>query len=302
MNTELRWPPLVLSEWQDTYDTLHMWTQMVGKVCLAYTPKQNHYWNIAFHLTPIGLTTPTLNLGERSLAMTFDFVDHLLRFEVSDGREVTLPLEPQTVAEFYSRFQDRLHRLDISPKIWPMPVEFEHPIPFKQDTTHRSYDRAHVEAYWQACLSMQPVFEEFRCGFLGKCSPLHFFWGGFDLALTRFSGRRAPDRPDADEVQRESYSHEVISHGFWPGGGFIPEAAFYAYSSPEPAGFSSAKVKPKAAFYDAKGFKEFILPYEAVRTSPTPEADLRAFFDTTYSAAADLAGWNRADLERAVPA
>jgi Family of unknown function (DUF5996) len=293
-----RWPPLPLEAWRDTYATLHMWTQIVGKVCLALMPPANHFWNIAFQISARGLVTPALPLGgNRALTMVFDFIDHQLVMQCSDGGQVRIPLEPRTVAEFYRLVMDALHRLGVDVRIWPMPVEVPDPIRFDRDELHRSYDPQSAHAFWQILVGIKPILERFRCDFIGKCSPVHFFWGSFDVAVTRFSGRRAPERPGADVITREAYSHEVISHGFWPGSGAVAEPAFYAYAAPEPAGFKDAAVQPAAAVYN-RDFNEFILPYEAVRTAASPAEDLTAFLASTYDAAATLAGWNRADLER----
>jgi hypothetical protein len=294
-----RWPPLPYEAWLDTYATLHLWTQVVGKICLALTPLQNHFWNITFRLTPRGLVTPTLFHGERRFTILFDFVAHELRIQTSDGAIERLALEPRSVAEFYRLTMAALHTLDLDVRIWPVPVEVPVPVRFDADTTHSAYDRGAASAFWQALVAMQPVFEQFRSGFIGKSSPVHFFWGSFDLAVTRFSGRRAPEMPDGDAVAREAYSHEVISHGFWPGGAPLPEAAFYAYAVPEPEGLKTAAVTPAAAHYHA-AMSEFILPYDAVRSSAQPEQDLLAFLESSYTAAADLAHWDRQNLERAV--
>ena len=291
------WPALPLETWRDTYATLHRWTQVVGKVCLALTPTVNHYWNIAFQVTPRGLTTPALSTSTQTFTLVFDFVAHQLVFHSSDGRTDSIPLEPMTVAEFYRRAMDFLHRMGVDVRIWPMPVEIPDPIRFTEDSEHRSYDPGSARAFHEILLAIKPVFESFRCSFVGKCSPVHFFWGSFDLAVTRFSGRRAPARPDADRITREAYSHEVISHGFWPGNDAVREAMFYAYAAPEPAGLKEASVLPAAAFY-SKEFSEFFLPYEAVRTAADPAGDLTAFLNSTYDVSAKLAGWNRAELER----
>jgi hypothetical protein len=291
------WPALPLQRWRDTYATLHMWTQVVGKVCLALTPLKNHYWNIAFHVTPAGLATPVMFHRDRTLQITFDFIRHELRFEVSDGECRRIPLEPRSVADFYALVMKTLEGLGIQVRIWTMPVEIPDPIRFTEDTIHHTYDPAQAHAFWSALVVMKPVFEDFGCQFLGKCSPVHFFWGSFDLAVTRFSGKRAPERPDADLMTREAYSHEVISHGFWPGSGPVQEAAFYAYAAPPPNGLAQAKVEPAAAGWSTE-LGEFILPYEAVRQSGDPEAALTAFLETTYEAGARLAGWNRDELER----
>lgn len=290
------WPPLPYDIWKDTYATLHMWTQVVGKVALALAPPLNHSWAIAMQVTPRGLATRRLKHGERSFVMEFDFVDHRLVVRVSDGREESLPLVPQTVAAFYAAVMSWLERMGLGVKIWPMPVEIPEPIRFDQDSVHRSYEPELANRFWQILVRVEDAFTRDRCTFIGKCSPAHFFWGSFDLAVTRFSGRPAPPR-EGPAFMREAYSHEVISHGFWPGSGPILEPAFYAYAVPEPAGLKDAKVRPDAAYYH-RDLGEFILPYDAVRTSASPEAAIRAFIDSTYERAADLAGWDRAALER----
>jgi len=297
MSDAPRWPALPLDAWRDTYATLHMWMQVVGKVCLALTPPTNHFWNIAFQITARGLTTPAMYADSRVLTMTFDFLDHQLVVQSSDGRTERIPLAPRTVAEFYRTVMETLRRLDVDVHIWPMPVEVPNPIRFDRDDVHRSYDAAAAQAFWRILVAIKPVLERFRCEFVGKCSPVHFFWGSFDVAVTRFSGRRAPERPGADAMTREAYSHEVISHGFWPGGGPIAEPVFYAYAAPEPPGFKTAAVRPSAAFYSTE-LNEFFLPYDAVRTAASPDDELTAFLASTYDAAAALAGWNRAELER----
>jgi len=294
------WPALPLDQWRDTRDTLQMWMQMAGKVCLALTPRVNHFWNIAFHLTPRGIITPLMWQNGRTFTVLFDLTSHAVVIEMSDGNRETIPLRPETVAAFYQRFMDTLHRMGVDVRIWTMPVEVEGPIRFTKDETHRSYDAAAAHTFHQVLLAIAPVLQQFRAEFIGKCSPVHFFWGSFDLACTRFSGRRAPERPGADAMTRESYSHEVISHGWWPGGGPVNVPAFYAYAAPEPAGLREAPIGPAAAYY-SRDFSEFILPYDAVRQSASPEQDLMAFMRTTYDAAAQLAQWNRAELERIVP-
>jgi len=291
------WPALRPDDWRDTYATLHMWTQIVGKVCLALTPLTNHFWNIAFQVTSSGLATPTITADRRTMTMTFDFIEHQLIVHSSDGRIERVALEPRTVADFYQAVMEALRRLDVRVRIWTTPVEVPHPIPFERDTEHHSYDPLAAHSFWKALVAIKPVFDRFRGGFLGKCSPVHFFWGSFDLAVTRFSGDRAPERPGADSILREAYSHRVISHGFWPGSGAVQQPAFYAYAAPEPDGLKRAAVLPAAAYYDAD-MSEFILPYEAVRTASSPDDDLTAFLHSTYSAAASLAGWNRTELER----
>ena len=291
-----RWPALPLFAWRDTYVTLHMWMQVVGKLTLTTTPLVNHFWNVAFHYTARGLATQPMNVGGRTLTATFDFIFHELVLLASDGAEKRVRLEAKTVAKFHAEVMAALRRMGVAINIWTTPVECEERIAFEQDTKHRSYDAKSAHAFWRALDSMRPVFEDFRCRFVGKCSPLHFFWGAPDLALTRFSGRRAPDLPGADAVEKEAYSHEVISHGFWPGGGEV-DASFYAYARPEHEGFKSARVRPAAARYDT-ALSEFLLPYESVRTSANPEEALMQFLESTYEAAADLARWNRGDLER----
>lgn len=297
-NVHAEWPALALEGWRDTYATLHMWMQVVGKICLALTPRANHWWNITFHITSRGLIAPTMDIGGgRSMTMTFDFISHQLVIQCSDGRVEHVDLAPRTVADFHRALTETLSRMGIHVRIWTMPVEIPDPIRFEQDTIHHSYDPVAANAFWQVLVAIKPVFERFRCGFIGKCSPVHFFWGSFDLAVTRFSGRRAPERSGADAMTRESYSHEVISHGFWPGSGPIQEPAFYAYAAPEPEGLKTAAIKPVAAYYNTE-LSEFVLPYEAVRTAASPADELTSFLESTYAAAADLAGWNRSELER----
>jgi len=298
--TEASGWPLLPETWRDTYPTLHMWTQIVGKICLALTPTTNHFWNMTLQVTSRGFTTPLLPYRDRAFTMTFDFVTHQLIIQASEGAVEVISLEPRTVADFYLLVMSALRRMDIDVRIWTMPVEVADPIRFEADVTHHSYDSEAANAFWRILVSIERVFERFRSEFIGKCSPVHFFWGSFDLAVTRFSGRRAPERPGADAVERESYSHEVISHGFWPGSGALTAPAFYAYAAPEPAGFKNAPVQPAAAFYSAD-FSEFILSYEAVRAAKSPEADLMAFLTSTYNAGADLAHWNRTELERRLP-
>jgi Family of unknown function (DUF5996) len=293
-----RWPPLPLEGWRDTYATLHMWMQIVGKVCLARTPLVNHFWNIAFHYTPRGLTTLPMRADDGTFTMEFDLTDHALRIVHSDGRAERVPLEPRTVADFYRLVMGALARLGIRVRIWSMPVEIPDPIRFEDDVVHHAYDPAAANTFWRVLLAIEPVFDEFRGGFIGKSSPVHFFWGSFDLALTRFSGRRAPERKDGGSIMREAYSHEVISHGFWPGSGPVQEPAFYAYAAPEPDGLKTAAIEPDDGYYNSE-MGEFVLPYEAVRSTPSPADTLMAFLRSTYDRAATLAGWDRAALERA---
>ena len=299
MSSKEPWPELPLDRWRDTCATLHMWTQIVGKICLALTPRVNHFWNIAFQVSSRGLVTPAMAYGggQRTLNMTFDFVSHELVARCSDGAVRSIPLSPRPVAVFYQDTMRMLHDLGVDVKIWTLPVEVPDPIRFESDTTHASYDPEYAHRFWQALVRIAQVMQDFRAGFIGKCSPVHFFWGSFDLAVTRFSGRKAPERPGADPITREAYSHEVISHGFWPGGGAVPSAAFYAYAAPEPAGFKDAKVLPAEAFY-SRDLSEFILPYDAVRTQPDPAKLLRSFLQSTYEAGAAAAHWDRDSLER----
>jgi hypothetical protein len=277
-----------------------MWSQIAGKICLRLTPRVNHFWNIAFQVTPRGLTTLPMPYDARTFTLTFDFVAHELAIDTSAGERRAVALRAETVAAFYARLMDALKGLGITVRIWTMPVEVPDPIRFEQDDVHRSYDPAAAQTFWQILLAIKPILESFRSEFIGKCSPVHFFWGSFDLAVTRFNGERAPERPGADSITRESYSHKVISHGWWPGGGPFEDAAFYAYAAPEPAGYRDTPVQPSAAFY-VQEFSEFVLPYEAVRAARSPEDELRAFLRSTYDSAAQLAGWNRAELERVAP-
>jgi len=293
----MTWPSLPLEEWKDTCATLHMWTQIVGKVRLEQTPLVNHWWNVPLYVSARGLTTTAMPYGDRFFEMEFDFIDHQLVTKCSDAATASIALKPKSVAKFYAETMEMLRQLGLEVNIWKMPVEIPDPIPFDQDEQHASYDPEYARRCWEVLRASEKVMQEFRSRFIGKCSPVHFFWGSFDLASTRFSGRRAPERPGADPITVESYSHEVISQGFWPGSGLVQEPAFYAYAAPEPAGFKEALVKPAAAFYN-KDMSEFILPYEAVRTSKSPEADLTAFLTTTYDAGANLAKWDRANLER----
>lgn len=291
------WPALPLDSWRATYATLHMWTQVVGKICLEFVPPANHFWNIAFRVDARGLTTPLIPYEGRPFTIRFDFVDHQLAILCSDGGARHFPLEPMSVAEFYRKLMAELAAMGIRVKIWTMPVEIPDPIRFTKDTLHHDYNPDQAHAFWRALVAIAPVFEAFRCEFVGKCSPVHFFWGSFDLAVTRFSGRRAPAKPEMGAMYAEAYSHEVISHGFWPGSGPIQEAAFYAYCVPAPEGFAKSKVMPAAAYYD-EALGEFILPYDAVRTAPDPVGQLLQFMRTTYDAAANLARWDRGELER----
>jgi hypothetical protein len=292
------WPALPYEAWKDTYATLHMWTQVVGKVALARAAPVNHSWGIAFLLTPRGLRTHLLTHDPRTFSISFDFIDHQLLIETSDGVRRSLPLMARSVAEFYHDVMSALDGIGLPVRIWSMPVEIASPIRFEEDHDHRSYDREYVERWWQIVVRVHQVLTECRCAFIGKCSPVHFFWGSFDMAVTRFSGRLAPPR-EGPAFMREAYSHEVISHGFWPGSAPVLEPAIYAYAVPEPEGLRTAGVQPDGAYYHPE-LREFILPYEAVRAAASPEAAIAAFVDSTYRQAATLGGWDRRALERPV--
>jgi hypothetical protein len=295
------WPELPYTAWRDTCATLHLWTQIVGKLRLALTPWLNHSWHVALHVTARGLATPPMTHHGRDLAIEFDFIDHVLWLRTGDGHVRQIMLRPVAVAEFYAEVTASLRDLGIDVRINEMPNEIPGVVPFPQDRAHASYDRDAAHRFFRVLSRSHAVFSHFRTGFLGKASPVHFFWGSFDLAVTRFSGRRAPAHPGGvpnlpDAVAREAYSHEVSSAGFWPGGGAIDYPAFYSYAYPAPEGFAAARVRPEAAFW-SKDLGEFILPYEAVRTAREPEAVLMAFLQSTYEAAADLAKWDRKELE-----
>jgi hypothetical protein len=296
VNTSERWPALPYAAWKDTYATLHMWTQIVGKVALALAPPLNHCWAIALHVTSRGLATRPLPHTGRFFTLEFDFISQRLLICTSDGVERTMQLEPRSVADFYRELMATLSDMALGVKIWSMPVEIPSPLRFEDDTVHASYDPLFANRFWRIIAQLNELFTERRCGFVGKCSPAHFFWGSFDLALTRFSGRLAPV-PSGPAFVRDAYSHEVISHGFWPGSGPVLEPALYAYAVPDPVGFKDAKVQPDAAFFHQQ-LGEFILPYEAVRTADSPEAAIRAFVDSTYTQGAKLAKWDRTALER----
>ncbi len=294
MNDEV-WPALPYAAWKETYATLHMWSQIVGKVALAKAPPINHGWAIALHVTARGLATRPLPHTHRTFTMELDFIDHALVIRTSDGDQRQLALRPMTVADFYRDVMATLDEMGLPVKIWPMAVEIPSSIRLDADTVHRAYDAELANRFWRILVQVERVFTKGRCGFVGKCSPVHFFWGGFDLAVTRFSGRPAPPR-EGPAFMREAYSHEVISHGFWPGSGPVLELAFYAYAVPEPDGLKEARVRPDAAFYHRE-LNEFILPYEAVRTAASPDEAILAFMDSTYEQAATLGKWNRAALE-----
>jgi hypothetical protein len=291
------WPALPLSEWAGTRDTLHMWTQMVGKLRLALSPRVNHWWEVPLYVSPRGLTTSAIPYPRGIFEAEFDFLAHVLRFTTSLDETRIIPLAPRTVADFYSEFLATLAELGIDRRIWPMPVEIANPIRFDRDTQHAFYDREYARRFWQALMSVDTILKEFRTGFIGKASPVHFFWGSFDLAATRFSGRRAPERAHADKVTLEAYSHEVWSAGWWPGGGDITSPMFYAYAAPEPAGFRNASIGPASASYHSP-LGEFLLPYDAVRQASDPRRALLEFLESTYEAAANLGRWDRAALER----
>jgi hypothetical protein len=299
------WPDLPLSAWAETCDTLQLWTQITGKVCLALTPLINHWWNVTFRVTARGLASPTLPFREAAFDIVFDFLDHRLDIKASDGRRESIALAPMAVADFYGAFMEKLHRLGIDVQIWTTPCEVENAVPFERDRTHAQYDRAFVERFHRTLLRSSRVMNEFRARFVGKASPVHFFWGSFDLAVTRFSGRTAqPPKgvtPNvAAWVMAEAYSHEVSSCGFWPGNGGYGRAAFYVYAYPEPAGYGDTRLRTSEAFYD-QGLGQFILPYDAVRQARDPDALLLGFLQETYEAAAQLAHWDRHALERDAP-
>jgi Family of unknown function (DUF5996) len=291
------WPELPLAAWQDTFATLHMWTQIVGKIRLALTPRINHWWEVALYVNARGLTTSAIPYGDEVFEIQFDFIAHKLTIQTSWNSSKTLRLRPQSVAGFYAEFMSVLRSLNIDVRIWPMPVEIPDPIRFDKDAQHASYDPEYAHRFWEILVICENIFQEFRARFIGKDSPVHFFWGSFDLCVTRFSGRRAPERPGADAVTREAYSHEVISAGFWPGGGEIKGPAFYAYAAPEPQDFARQKVEPAAAFYHPQ-MKEFLLMYDDVRQSGSPREALLSFLQSTYEAGANLARWDRKELER----
>src|SRR5712671_3551055 len=297
MKESQRWPALPLAEWKDTYATLHMWTQIVGKVRLALSPPINHFWGTTLYVSARGLTTSPIPYAKGVFEINFDFIAHTLEIATSLGETRAFRLIPRTVAEFYAKLMDALRSLGIDVKVWPMPVEVPRPVRFNLDESHAAYDGEYAHRFWQILASVDTVFWEFRSRFIGKVSPVHFFWGSFDLAVTRFSGRRAPERSGADAITKEAYSHEVISVGFWPGDGEMKGAAFYAYAAPEPAGFGDRPVRPEKAFY-SKQMSEFFLMYDEVRAAKSPRDALLEFCQSTYEAGADLGKWDRANLER----
>lgn len=290
------WPSLPLQDWKPTYHNLHMWTQIVGKIRLALTPKVNHWWNVPLYVTARGLTTSPIPYGKDAFEIQFDFIDHQLLIHRCDGLQKALQLTPKTVADFYQEFMAMLHDLGIDVSINPKPVEVPDPIPFAEDRSYKAYDPEAAYRCWRILLSCDSVFKRFRGWFLGKSSPVHFFWGSFDLAVTRFSGRRAPERPGADRVTREAYSHEVISAGWWPGGPGMDGPAFYSYTAPEPVGLAAQTVRPESAYYHPD-LKEFVLMYDEVRLASNPEQMLLQFLESTYEAGATIAKWPRSELE-----
>jgi hypothetical protein len=290
------WPALPLEAWQETRDTLHMWTQILGKIRLKLTPHVNHWWQVPFYLTSRGLTTTPIPYGDGTFDATFDFIDHILVLQTSNGRTETIALRPRSVADFYHDVIRALQGLAIDVRIWTKPSEYPNPIRFEEDTRHAAYDAAYAHRFWRILLRTDTILKEFRGRFIGKASPVHFFWGGFDLAVTRFSGRRAPPIAGADSMTREGYSHEVSSCGFWPGTGSVTGAAFYSYAAPEPAGFKDARIRPAAASYN-KEFSNFILMYDDVRSTEDPRAVVLDFLQSTYEAAATLGHWDRENLE-----
>ena len=295
------WPELPYTAWKDTYATLHLWTQIAGKIRLAQTPWLNHSWHVVLYVSARGLTTSPIPFGDRSFQLDFDFLDHVLRASVSDAGQKEIALFPRSVADFYADLMRSLAELGIEVRINELPNEIPDAIRFSEDHAHASYDRDYAERHWRVLLQVNRVLHGFRTSFIGKCSPVHFFWGSFDLAVTRFSGRRAPLHPGGvpnlpDAVTQEAYSHEVSSAGFWPGSAGVEYPAFYSYAYPEPPGFSAAPIRPKEAFY-SNDLREYVLPYDAVRSAPDPDGLLMDFLISTYEAAAVLGKWDRAALE-----
>ncbi len=293
------WPALPFEAWKDTYETLHMWTQIVGKVRMELSPLVNHWWHVTLYVTPRGLTTSSIPYQGRTFAVNFDFIDHNLSILTSDGTSKTLPLIPRSVAAFYQEFMACLHALGIEVTINTLPSEVRNPIRCDEDEVHASYDPIYAQRFWHILVQTDTVLKRYRSPFLGKSSPVHFFWGGFDLVLTVFSGRRAPERPGADRIMREGSSHEEISCGFWPGDERFPAPAFYSYTLPEPPGLKTTTIRPAAAFYSQE-LGEFVLRYDDVRRASSPERALLEFFQSTYEAGATLAKWDREALERRV--
>ena len=299
------WPELNYADWKDTCATLHMWTQIVGKIRLTLTPWTNHSWHVTLYVTSRGLGTSPIPYGNEIFEIYFDFIDHKLLVLKSDGALKTIELKPQTVADFYKAVMSALSELKLPVKIDMVPNEIVNPIPFDQDEQHRAYDPEYANRFWRVLVQADRVFKEFRSRFCGKCSPVHFFWGSFDFAVTRFSGRAAPPHPGGiphlpDAITREAYSQEVSSLGFWPGADVMPQAIFYSYAYPEPAGIAQAKIQPDAASYNPQ-LREFVLPYEAVRTAKSGDETLLEFAQSTYDAASILGKWERAALEEKKP-
>ncbi|UGB36868.1 DUF5996 family protein [Frateuria soli] len=290
------WPSLPYTAWQDTYATLHLYSQVVGKVALALAPPLNHCWGVALHVTPRGLSTGMLPHGSRSFTLAFDFLDHTLEIACTSGATRRLPLASRSIGAFHRALMEALADMGLAVRIWPVTVEMPTPIRLDDDTRTVSYAGAWAQRFWRSLVQVDRVFASWRSDYAGKSSPVNFFWGSFDLAVTRFSGRKAPPRT-GPAFERDAYSHEVISHGFWPGDARLPEAAFYAYAVPQPAGLAEATVQPPQAYFHRE-LSEFILPYEAVRQSASPERTLQAFLQSTWDRAAELGEWDRAALER----
>jgi Family of unknown function (DUF5996) len=301
MTTSKLWPELPLTEWKDTYETLHMWTQIVGKIRLKLTPTQNHWWNCTLYVTPRGLTTSVIPYNGRDFRIEFDFIAHQLVIETADGSTKTIALRPRSVADFYEVTMSALASLGLPVTIWTMPVEVQDRIPFEKDQKHAAYNPEHADRLRRILVQANRVLLEFRSRFTGKVSPVHFFWGGFDLAVTRFSGRTAPEHPGMPNCARfvmvEAYSHEVSSCGFWPGGAPVNDPVFYAYAYPEPQGFKDYPIQPQEAFYH-KEMREFVLPYAVLCATKSPDEVLLTFFQSSYEAAATCANWDRRALER----
>ncbi|HEX5423506.1 MAG TPA: DUF5996 family protein [Candidatus Acidoferrales bacterium] len=297
LSREQSWPALPLAEWRDTCDTLHMWTQIAGKIRLALCPHVNHWWEVPLYVSARGLTTSAIPCSLGNFEIHFDFIEHKLDVVAAWASPAGIRLYARSVADFYGELMRTLESLGIGVKIWPMPQEVPNPIRFDLDSTHASYDPVYANRFWRVLSSIDAALKEFRTRFIGKVSPVHFFWGSFDLAFTMFSGRRAPERPGVDRVTREAYSHEEVSVGWWPGSGDVADANFYGYAAPEPAGFREAPVKPEKAFYDAK-LGEFLLSYDQVRRSSDPREQILSFADSVYSAGATLGKWDRAAIER----
>ncbi len=291
------WPSLPYEEWRETYETLHMWTQIAGKIRLTLSPMLNHWWQVTLYVTSRGLTTSPIPYGNTTFEIVFDFIDHKLAVITSDGKTRYMGLYARSVADFYQELMSMLRSLGMEVRIYTKPQEVPNPISCDVDDVHASYNEEYANRLWRILVQTDSIFKEFRGRFLGKCSPVHFFWGSFDLAVTRFSGRRAPERPELDHVQREAYSHECSSAGFWPGSGSVLQPAYYAYTAPVPKGLADAQVRPEGAYFDTE-LGEFILSYDIVRKAEDPRETLLNFLQSTYEAGANLAGWDRSLLER----